>query len=202
MRSGRRTPFKVAVEDMTRADHIFSVLMGDAVDLCQTSSRRMPSTFEAWTSRNAMRGSRITGMGHYLPDRVVTNDDLAQIIDTSSEWIIQRTGIEERRWVEGDVGAADLAFEAPEGCTGRAGIAASDLDMIVFATLSPDLNFPGSSCTSCRSAWASGIATLDIRNQCTRLCLRSVHRGPVHQDGHDEPRARGGRGDHHEQVST
>ena len=51
-------------------------------------------------------------MGHYLPDRVVTNDDLAQIIDTSSEWIIQRTGIEERRWVEGDVGAADLAFEA------------------------------------------------------------------------------------------
>ena len=55
-----------------------------------------------------MRGSRITGMGHYLPDRVVTNDDLAQIIDTSSEWIIQRTGIEERRWVEGDVGLRTL----------------------------------------------------------------------------------------------
>ena len=55
------------------------------------------STSETWTSENAMRGSRITGMGHYS-DRVVTNDDLAQIIDTWSEWIIQRTGIEERRW--------------------------------------------------------------------------------------------------------
>ena len=59
-----------------------------------------------------MRGSRISGMGHYLPDRVVTNDELATFLDTSNEWIVQRTGIEERRWVEGNVGAADLAFEA------------------------------------------------------------------------------------------
>ena len=59
-----------------------------------------------------MRGSRIVGMGHCVPDRVVTNDDLAKFIDTSNEWIVQRTGIEERRWVEGNVGAADLAFDA------------------------------------------------------------------------------------------
>ena len=76
-------------------------------------------------------------MGHHVPDRVVTNDDLAQIIDTSSEWIIQRTGIEERRWVDGDVGAADLAFEATKGALDEAGIEAKDLDMIIFATLSP-----------------------------------------------------------------
>lgn len=114
-----------------------------------------------------MRGSRITGMGHHLPDRVVTNDDLAQFIDTSSEWIIQRTGIEERRWVDGNVGAADLAFEATKGALDEAGIEAKDLDMIIFATLSPDLNFPGSSCILQKLLGVPGIATLDIRNQCT-----------------------------------
>ncbi len=114
-----------------------------------------------------MRGSRISGMGHHVPERVVTNDDLAKIIDTTSEWIIQRTGIEERRWVEGNVGAADLAYEATKGALDEAGIAASDLDMIIFATLSPDLNFPGSSCILQKMLDIPGVATLDIRNQCT-----------------------------------
>ena len=114
-----------------------------------------------------MRGSRISGMGHYVPDRVVTNDDLAKFIDTSNEWIVQRTGIEERRWVEGDVGASDLAFEASKDAIEEAGIAASDLDMIIFATLSPDVNFPGSSCILQKMLNIPGVATLDIRNQCT-----------------------------------
>lgn len=114
-----------------------------------------------------MRGSRISGMGHYVPERVVTNDDLAAIIDTSNEWIIQRTGIEERRWVEGDVGASDLAFEATKGALEEAGIEAKDLDMIIFATLSPDVNFPGSSCILQKMLGIPGVATLDIRNQCT-----------------------------------
>jgi 3-oxoacyl-[acyl-carrier-protein] synthase III len=114
-----------------------------------------------------MRGSRISGMGHYVPERVVTNHDLAKFIDTSDEWIIKRTGIEERRWVEGDVGASDLAFEATKDALEDAGIAAADLDMIIFATLSPDLNFPGSSCILQKLLDVPGIATLDIRNQCT-----------------------------------
>ena len=114
-----------------------------------------------------MRGSRISGMGHYVPERVVTNHDLAQFIDTSDEWIIQRTGIEERRWVEGDVGATDLAFEATKDALEDAGISASDLDMIIFATLSPDVNFPGSSCLLQKMLNIPGVATLDIRNQCT-----------------------------------
>jgi 3-oxoacyl-[acyl-carrier-protein] synthase-3 len=114
-----------------------------------------------------MRGSRISGMGHYVPERVVTNHDLAKFIDTSDEWIIKRTGIEERRWVEGDVGASDLAFEATKNALEDAGIAATDLDMIIFATLSPDLNFPGSSCILQKLLDVPGIATLDIRNQCT-----------------------------------
>lgn len=114
-----------------------------------------------------MRGSRITGMGHCVPDRVVTNDDLAAFIDTSNEWIVQRTGIEERRWVEGNVGAADLAYEATLGALDEAGMKAADLDMIVFATLSPDVTFPGSSCILQKMLGVPGIATLDIRNQCT-----------------------------------
>lgn len=114
-----------------------------------------------------MRGSRITGLGHHVPDRVVTNSDLSQWMDTSDEWIRQRTGIEERRWVDGDVGASDLAVPAAEQALAEAGIAASDLDMIIFATLSPDINFPGSSCLLQAKLGVPGIATLDIRNQCT-----------------------------------
>lgn len=114
-----------------------------------------------------MLGSRITGMGHFLPDRVVTNDDLAKFLDTTNEWIVQRTGIEERRWVSGNVGPADLAFEATKDALLEAGLTASDLDMIIFATLSPDINFPGSSCILQGMLGIPGIATLDIRNQCT-----------------------------------
>jgi len=114
-----------------------------------------------------MRGSRIVGMGHCVPDRVVTNDDLASFLDTSNEWIVKRTGIEERRWVEGDVGTADLAFEATKEALKEASMEAGDLDMIIFATLSPDITFPGSSCILQKMLGIPGIATLDIRNQCT-----------------------------------
>lgn len=114
-----------------------------------------------------MRGSRILGMGHHLPDRVVTNQDLTQWMDTSDEWIVQRTGIRERRWVEGDVGATDLAEVAAKQALDEAGLKASDIDMIVFATLSPDLNFPGSACLLQERLGLPGVAALDIRNQCT-----------------------------------
>jgi 3-oxoacyl-[acyl-carrier-protein] synthase-3 len=106
-------------------------------------------------------------MGHCVPDRIVTNDDLAALIDTTNEWIVQRTGIEERRWVEGNVGPADLALEATKDALKEASLSASDLDMIIFATLSPDVNFPGSSCILQKMLGVPGIATLDIRNQCT-----------------------------------
>lgn len=114
-----------------------------------------------------MRGSRIIGMGHHVPERVVTNQDLTQWMDTSDEWIVQRTGIRERRWVEGDVGATDLALPAARAALAEAGIEARDLDLIIFATLSPDINFPGSSCLLQERLEIPGVATLDIRNQCT-----------------------------------
>jgi 3-oxoacyl-[acyl-carrier-protein] synthase-3 len=106
-------------------------------------------------------------MGHYLPERVVTNSELSELMDTTDEWIQKRTGIRERRWVEGDVGATDLAVHAARQALDEAGLASTDLDMIIFATLSPDINFPGSSCLLQERLACPGIATLDIRNQCT-----------------------------------
>jgi 3-oxoacyl-[acyl-carrier-protein] synthase-3 len=114
-----------------------------------------------------MRGSRLTGLGHYLPDRVVTNDELSSLMDTSDEWIQKRTGIRERRWVVGNQGPTDLAVHAARDALDEAGLRAVDLDMILFATLSPDINFPGSSCLLQARLDCPGIATLDIRNQCT-----------------------------------
>lgn len=114
-----------------------------------------------------MRGARILGMGHYVPERVVTNDDLSTFLTTNDEWIVQRTGIRERRWVEGDVGATDLAEPAARQALAEAGLEPSDIDLVIFATLSPDLNFPGSSCLLQDRLGMNGNATLDIRNQCT-----------------------------------
>jgi 3-oxoacyl-[acyl-carrier-protein] synthase-3 len=114
-----------------------------------------------------MRGSRLTGLGHYLPERVVTNAELSERMETNDEWIQKRTGIRERRWVEGNVGPTDLAVHAAKQALDAAQIQATDLDMIIFATLSPDINFPGSSCLLQQKLDCPGIATLDVRNQCT-----------------------------------
>jgi len=95
-----------------------------------------------------MRRTVIRSTGKYLPPRVVTNEDMTQWMDTSDEWIQQRTGIEQRHWIpeEGGVGASDLGLEAAKIALERAGWQAEALDLIIFATLSPDLNFPGSGC--------------------------------------------------------
>jgi 3-oxoacyl-[acyl-carrier-protein] synthase-3 len=106
-------------------------------------------------------------MGHFVPDRVVKNDDLKAWMDTSDEWIAQRTGIRERRWVVGDVGASELALHAATQALQEAGCKAEELDMILFATLSPDYNFPGSACLLQAKLGIPGIAALDIRTQCT-----------------------------------
>lgn len=107
------------------------------------------------------------GYGHYVPPKVVTNDDLSKMMDTSDEWITQRTGIKERRYVEGDVGSAELGKYASEMALKNAGIEAKDLDLIIFATLSPDYNFPGNACVLQDMLGAGQIAALDIRNQCS-----------------------------------
>lgn len=112
--------------------------------------------------------SAILGVGHYVPTKVVTNDDLAKLMPTSDEWIQQRTGIKERRFIEHDgIGASDLAVPAAKMAIERAGRKVSDVDMILFATLSPDVNFPGSGCFLGDKLGLAGVPALDVRNQCS-----------------------------------
>lgn len=112
--------------------------------------------------------TKITGAGHYVPTKVVTNDDLAQRFPTSDEWIQQRTGIKERRYIEhSGIGASDLAMPATKMALEQAGIEAKDLDAIIFASLSPDVYFPGSACILQHKLGARQIACLDVRNQCS-----------------------------------
>ena len=92
-----------------------------------------------------MHRARITGVGHYVPENIVTNDDLSKFMDTNNEWIRERTGIEERRWVkEGDGNtAATMGIKAATMAIENAGLTKDDIDHIVFATISPDYYFPG-----------------------------------------------------------
>jgi 3-oxoacyl-[acyl-carrier-protein] synthase-3 len=112
--------------------------------------------------------STILGIGHYVPSRVVTNDDLAKLMSTTDEWIVQRTGIKERRYIErSGIGASDLAVPACKMALDHAGLTAKDIDAIVFATLSPDHNFPGSGCFLGDKLGLPGVPALDVRNQCS-----------------------------------
>ncbi len=116
-----------------------------------------------------MRKTAIVATGRYVPSRVVTNHDLEKWMDTSDEWIQQRTGIQQRHWVPetGEVGASDLGLEASKIALEKAGWQPEEIDLIIFATLSPDIDFPG---TGCILQYKLGLQTtpaLDIRQQCT-----------------------------------
>jgi len=113
--------------------------------------------------------SVIRGTGKFLPPNLVTNKDLEKFMDTSDEWIQQRTGIKQRYWIpeEGVMGASDLGFEAATQALDAAGWSAEDLDFIIFATLSPDIMFPGCGCLLAAKLGLNSTPTLDIRQQCT-----------------------------------
>ena len=111
--------------------------------------------------------SRIMGIGMAVPSRVVTNHDLAKMFETTHEWIVERTGIEERRWVEPGEGGAELGARAAKEAIERAGIQPTDIDLIIYATLSPDVNFPGTGVFVQRLLGLKEIPCLDIRQQCT-----------------------------------
>jgi len=116
-----------------------------------------------------MRKTIIKGTGRYVPDRLVTNEDLSQWMDTSDEWIQQRTGIKQRYWVpeEGHVGTSDLGFKASQAALEKAQWQPQDIDMIIFATLSPDVFFPGPGCFLQHKLGLRDTPALDIRQQCT-----------------------------------
>ena len=115
-----------------------------------------------------MPTSKIAGIGLYVPENTVTNEDLEQYMDTSDEWIQERTGIKERRYAHRtDETTTTMAVEASKIAIERAGITAQDIDFIVFATLSPDYYFPGCGVLVQRAMQMKEIGALDIRNQCS-----------------------------------
>ncbi|CAI8302272.1 MAG: 3-oxoacyl-[acyl-carrier-protein] synthase 3 [Flavobacteriales bacterium] len=116
-----------------------------------------------------MYSSRIVGLGHYVPDNIVTNDDLSKLMDTNDEWITERTGIKERRLIKKDSGegTATMGVKAAEMALESAGISKNDIDLVVFATLSPDLYFPGSGVLLQDQMGMGTCPALDIRNQCS-----------------------------------
>jgi len=115
-----------------------------------------------------MTKARVTGIGHHVPERVVTNFDLEKVMDTSDAWIKERTGISERRFFDPEKDTvANMAAKASRAAIAQAGIEVQDIDFIVFATITPDYFFPGSGVLLQRELGLDGIGALDIRNACT-----------------------------------
>lgn len=116
-----------------------------------------------------MYNSKIIGLGKYLPDNIVTNDDLSKMMDTNDEWIQERTGIKERRWIKegSEDTSAVMGAKAARIAIERAGLTKDDIDFIVFATLSPDYYFPGCGVQIQDMLDMPTIGAVDIRNQCS-----------------------------------
>ncbi len=115
-----------------------------------------------------MRYSKIVGLGHHVPETIITNDYLSTIMETNHAWIVERTGIEERRWVDpAKDTVANMAAKATRMALQRAKLTEKDIEFIVFATITPDYFFPGSGVLLQRELGLEGIPALDIRNACS-----------------------------------
>ncbi len=116
-----------------------------------------------------MYNSKISGLGYFVPENIVTNDDLSKIIDTNDEWIQERTGIQERRHVIKGSGetTTTMGVKAAKIAIERSGLSKDDIDFIVFATISPDYYFPGPGVALQKELDLKTIGALDIRNQCS-----------------------------------
>lgn len=115
-----------------------------------------------------MQRSKIAGIGYYVPSNVYTNDDLSRFMETSDQWIQERTGIKERRFADRlEETTTTMGIEAAKVAIERAGITPQDIDFIIFATLSPDYYFPGCGVLLQREMKMKEIGALDIRNQCS-----------------------------------
>ncbi|ATA77818.1 3-oxoacyl-(acyl-carrier-protein) synthase 3 [Capnocytophaga canimorsus] len=115
-----------------------------------------------------MYRSKIRGLGFYVPENIVTNDDLSKIIDTSDAWIQERTGIQQRHHIiRGQDTTASMGVKAAEKAIEHAGIQKEEIDFIIFATLSPDYYFPGSGVLVQKELGLKTVGALDVRNQCS-----------------------------------
>jgi 3-oxoacyl-[acyl-carrier-protein] synthase-3 len=102
-----------------------------------------------------------------VPERLVTNQDMTQWMETSDEWIFERTGIRQRYWIDGETGGSELAEQAVLQALSNSGVELKEIDCIILATLSPDHTFPGTGCFLQERLGLAGIPALDVRNQCS-----------------------------------
>ncbi len=116
-----------------------------------------------------MPGITIIGSGRYVPDNVVTNSDLARVMDTNDDWIRQRTGISQRHFAPEGVGASDLAVPAAKLAIESAGLSLGEIDYIIFNTMTPDYVFPGSGALLGAKLGIPGVPALDVRQQCAAM---------------------------------
>ena len=115
-----------------------------------------------------MYNSKISGLGHYVPNNIVTNADLSQLMDTNNEWIVERTGINERRHIlQGEDTTTSMGVKAAKVALERANLTPQDIDFVVFATLSPDYYFPGPGVLVQKELGMRTVGALDVRNQCS-----------------------------------
>ena len=113
------------------------------------------------------RKARITGIGSYLPDEIVSNDDLSKILDTSDEWITTRSGIKQRHRAANGEATSDIALEAAQQALRHAGITANDIDMIIVSTTTPDLTFPATAALVQKKLGISHGAAFDVQAVCS-----------------------------------
>ena len=116
-----------------------------------------------------MAGITILGSGRYVPGRPVSSDALGRVMDTSGEWIAQRTGIHQRHFAEAGQGAADLAHPAALAALESASLTPSDIDYILFNTMTPDYVLPGSGTLLGAKLGIPGVPALDLRQQCAAI---------------------------------
>ena len=109
----------------------------------------------------------ITGLGAHVPDRVVTNDDLARYVDTSDEWIVERTGIHERRMITDDQALTDIALPAARAALADAAATPEEIDLLICATVTPDMKFPTASALMADDLGADKAAAYDLLAGCT-----------------------------------
>lgn len=127
----------------------------------------MPSSLHPRTSRPHLRSVSITGVGSYVPARILTNAELAQMVETSDEWIRSRTGIRERRLAAADEATSDLAVAAARRALVAAGVTAADIELIIVATITPDMLFPSTACLVQQKLGATRAAAFDIEAACS-----------------------------------
>src|SRR4051794_40816009 len=109
----------------------------------------------------------ITGLGCYVPERVIANEELAQIVETSDEWITTRTGIRERRMAADTEAMSDLALPAARTALANAGVRGEDVDLIIVATVTPDMMFPSTAALLADALGSSDAAAYDLSAGCT-----------------------------------